>query len=162
MLNQTEYLAIAKRVIKQYGPPNLLRDDEAIGEVASYIIRADLKYKPEKGMKPENWRILHGKFGVLVFLKKKSRERKKQCAHLDDSHASTADMMNSILSNEVFEILRDDETITERERAIFNDRHLNNMSLRQLSGQYHLTHQRIHQILASTYNKIRKHYESRS
>lgn len=158
MLSQREYLALAKKVIKQSGRLNLLKDDEAIGEIVSYIMRADIKFDPEKGMQAHNWRLLNGRYGVQVYMNK--RGKKPPSISLEDvAPASNAGIMDGLYINEIYQILEKDESITEREREIFKDRHMEQMSLRQIGSKHNLTHERIRQILSGVYTKIRSHYE---
>lgn len=158
-LTQNEYTALAKRAIRQYGRQSMLKDDEAIGEIASYIINADIKYNPDKGMTRNSWRMLNGRYGVLVFLAK--RRRQKHMVSLEDSPAPFVDeLMDGIVVNEIYSLVEKDQSISKREREIFYDRHKDSLSLRQIGRKHNLTHEYIRQILKNTYAKIRVHYES--
>jgi DNA-directed RNA polymerase specialized sigma subunit len=139
----------------------MLKDDEAIGEVANYIIRADIRYNPEKGMNPNSWRMLNGKYGVLVFLEGQSKQKRHLC--IDEIPVATeSGLMENIFVNEIKEIVETDDEISTREREMFSDRYVDRMSLRAMGKKHKLTHERIRQILEGIHVKIRKHYESGS
>lgn len=159
MLSQTEYLAFAKKVIRRYGRPIMLKDDEAIGEIVNYIIKGDLRYDAAKGMNPNSWRMLNGRYGVLVYLAKRARQ--KQLLSLDEvGPVGNTGFMQSVYINEIVDLVKNDQSLTDRERAVFHDRHMDLMTLRQIGERHQLTRERIRQILENIYKKIRLHYEN--
>lgn len=160
MLSQKEYLNLAKMAIRHYGNKNMLRDDEAIGEVANYIIRADIRYDASKGMNENSWRMLNGKYGVLIFLNNKKKQ-KKHLSLREIELVGSNSLMETVYVNEVFDIVDDLPNLSKRDRDMFKDRWLDKMTLREIAKKHKLTHERIRQILEVVYKKVREEYENK-
>jgi RNA polymerase sigma factor (sigma-70 family) len=81
-----KYHELARRIIGKFAPASyktsMLASEDAIDFVAHFIMRGDWGYEQERDVKIETWRGIHGKQGVLLYIKAVSRHRRDQALEL--------------------------------------------------------------------------------
>lgn len=160
MLSLAEYLQTAEKLLRR---KSLKISDEAVGYVATYLMRADTSYKPTIGTR-EGWRIYYGHFGVLNWIRKAGN--KSECSlDYEDHKGKSYNLMDLIPDNQPSvpnqvhykNFWEDVERVrlTLKERNALNHRYLEDLTLEETGKKMGVSRQRVSQLLNKAHEKIK-------
>ena len=107
-----DYLKEARYVIIKWGDFNMLKDDDAIADVAHNIMLAEWRYDPSKGASRLTHRINYGKYAVLDIYKKRKKASKHKHITINQVE-SDREEAGIILMDESYQRERDHELSVE-------------------------------------------------
>jgi RNA polymerase sigma factor (sigma-70 family) len=159
-----DYLSLSKTLILKYGrgyKQKLIQDENAIGEVAFSIMRADQIYNPGKNTKPSTWRIKQAIYKILHLIKEIR----------DQSHIVSLDQyMNGnghkldfteeppILENDCEDIIETNKGIlTEKQTQYLNLIYKDGFSQKEIAQQLGVTKQAVSFSLKRAERKLKRY-----
>lgn len=143
-----EYLNLASITIKAHGGKfaiKLLNSEDAISHIAYALMLADLKWKPNKGMSKNSWRISQGIFAISKYLKRLNK-MKKEPENMAVKHMppQISDPLEELMEleeqNAVLHSL-DKSGLKPMEYEIIKMRLWENMTFKQIGQHYKITKQ---------------------
>lgn len=149
MQDSEYYSTFAKKIIVRTGNRHLLKDDYAISFVASYIMKADNKWKPNMGTKRSSYLILHARYGVLnyvnfekiksISLSKQDSNDKKNNLQIEIEDKNEC-VTENVINNEIFEFI---ETLKPKQKLFIKEYYLNNKTLDAIGKENGITYEAV-------------------
>lgn len=151
-----EYIDIAKKVISKHGVSQMLKDEDAISYVASFMMKYDERYNPAIGS-IEGYRSKNGQYGIKKWLlRKKNKDISLDFEYGDSNLHSQIPSTENTLNNVYFnEVLNEIEKLDERKQNCIKLYYFENKTLDDISQIYLLTKERIRQIIKSALEEVR-------
>lgn len=179
-----EYLIAARKAIKYFGPKinsglvnRLIRNEEAISEVAHAMMTADWRYNPEKGMTRYNFRNNYAFYAIRCLASSKTKQnlRKHKCnfVSLDDELAKDFNLYSLVYDNKNIDPLEyliekednkfivinrylDDGTVTEKQSKCIKMYFYDNLTYEQIGDAIGVTKERVRQNINNGIAKIKE------
>ena len=163
-----EYLKEARYVIIKWGDFNMLKDDDAIADVAHNLMLAEWRYDPTKGASRLTHRINYGKYAVLDIYKKRKKESKYR--HITINHAeSDREEAGIILTDEGFrkeedyrlsvetvENILSNKSINQTQKGYMRERYINGKTLQEIALEFGVSRQAVQQSIANALKNLKK------
>lgn len=161
MKDSEYYLEFAKKIIVRTGNKHLLNDDQSVLFIASYIMKADNKWKPDMGTKRSTYLMLYARFGLLNYInfeKIKSlslnqiTKNDELGLEIENKNEST---INNVLNNEIFEYI---ETLKPKQKLFIKEYYLNNKTLDAIGKENGITYEAVRLHIKNGIAKIREKF----
>ena len=156
MKNLDYYIDYAKDIITKTKNRRLLKDDYAISFIASYIMQADKKWKPNMGRKRSSYLILYARYGILNYINfqsiKSNSIDKENIPEIVDKEEST---IQNVINNEIFEYIK---TLKPKQKLFIEEYYMNNKTLDAIGKEYGITYEAVRLQIKNGLNKIRKKF----
>ena len=163
-----DYLKEARYVIIKWGDFNMLKDDDAIADVAHNIMLAEWRYDPTKGASRLTHRINYGKYAVLDVYKKRKKASKHKHIPINQVE-SDRDQEGVILTDESYERdeeyrlsselvnnILDNKCINQIQRRYMRERYIYGRTYQEIATQYRVTRQAVQQSIANALRNLKK------
>ena len=163
-----DYLIEARYVIIKWGDFNMLKDDDAIADVAHNIMLAEWKYDPNKGASRLTHRINYGKYAVLDIYKKRKKASKHKHIAINQIE-SDREESGVILTDESYKKERDHELsaelvedilsnkcINKIQRRYMRERYIYGRTYQEIATQYRVTRQAVQQSISNALKNLKK------
>ena len=163
-----DFLKEARYVIIKWGDFNMLKDDDAIADVAHNIMLAEWRYDPSKGASRLTHRINYGKYAVLDIYKKRKKASKHKHITINQVE-SDREEAGSILMDESYQRERDHELSVELVEDILKNKCINKIQRRymretyiygrtyqEIATQYRVTRQAVQQSISNALKNLKK------
>ena len=163
-----DYLKEARYVIIKWGDFNMLKDDDAIADVAHNLMLAEWRYDPTKGASRLTHRINYGKYAVLDIYKKRKRAAKLKHITINQME-SDREQEGIILTDESYEReeeyklsaefvnkILDNKCINQIQRRYMRERYIYGRTYQEIAIQYRVTRQAVQQSIANALRNLKK------
>lgn len=152
-LSLNQYLSLAKTLILKYGggyKNKLIRDENAIGEVAYALMMADQNYDSTKGTKESTWRIQNAIFKISHLI----REIRKN-PHISLNEIDFA--QKEPIENNCEEIIQKNRGIlTQKQIDYLNLTYIDGFSQKEIAKQKNVTKQAVSFSLKRATKRLQK------
>ena len=163
-----DYLKEARYVIIKWGDFNMLKDDDAVADVAHNLMLAEWRYDPTKGASRLTHRINYGKYAVLDIYKKRKKESRHkhitvnqgesdreetgiiltdESYERDEEYRLSAELVNKILDN---------KCINQIQRRYMRERYIYGRTYQEIAIQYRVSRQAVQQSIANALKNLKK------
>ena len=163
-----DYLKEARYVIIKWGDFNMLKDDDAIADVAHNLMLAEWRYDPTKGASRLTHRINYGKYAVLDIYKKRKKASKHKHITINQME-SDRDQEGVILTDESYERaeeyklsaefvnkILDNKCINQIQRRYMRERYIYGRTYQEIAIQYRVSRQAVQQSIANALKNLKK------
>ena len=163
-----DYLKEARYVIIKWGDYNMLKDDDAIADVAHNLMLAEWRYDPTKGASRLTHRINYGKYAVLDIYKKRKRASKHKHITINQME-SDREQEGIILTDESYERgeeyklsaefvdnILDNKCINKIQRGYMRERYINGKTLQDIALEFGVSRQAVQQSIANALKNLKK------
>lgn len=170
-LTQREYVETAIRVIGTWGNSMMMRDDDAIGYVASFMMMADVNYDPNKNKTRSSWRLERAKFAIMNYKHRRMRYARYSLDHekIVGGRAlkfsdMIADERNSVESktqlSEMVEIINVAGFLSERQKRCLVMHYVERKTYRVIGEELGISHQSVKLDVDLAVKRLREKYAS--
>lgn len=153
MLPMKEYLNIARKMIKKYGYPIMLRDEDAIAYIANSIMVADTKYDNATG-NIEGFRYMHARYGIMNWYNR-NMKNKKRTVELTERTPSSDSVSQNVEINEILSYV---DTLPEKYRQVIHSYYFDKKTLKEIGNDLNLSHQGVNLRLQKALQLIREKF----
>ena len=163
-----DYLKEARYVIIKWGDFNMLKDDDAVADIAHNIMLAEWRYDPTKGASRLTHRINYGKYAVLDVYKKRKKASKHKHITINQME-SDRDQEGVILTDESYERdeeyrlsaelvnkILDNKCINQIQRRYMRERYIYGRTYQEIAIQYRVSRQAVQQSIANALKNLKK------
>jgi len=163
-----EYLKEARYVIIKWGDFNMLKDDDAIADVAHNLMLAEWKYDPTKGASRLTHRINYGKYAVLDIYKKRKKNSKYKHITINQAE-SDREKAGIILTDERFqkeenhrmsvetvENILSNKSINQTQKGYMRERYINGKTFQEIANEFGVSRQAVQQSIANALKNLKK------
>ena len=163
-----DYLKEARYVIIKWGDFNMLKDDDAIADVAHNLMLAEWRYDPTRGASRLTHRINYGKYAVLDIYKKRKKESKYR--HITVNQIESDREENGIiltdesyarqeehkLSSEFVANVLNNKCINKIQRGYMRERYINDKTFQEIADEFGVSRQAVQQSIANALKNLKK------
>jgi RNA polymerase sigma factor (sigma-70 family) len=163
-----EYLKEARYVIIKWGDFNMLKDDDAIADVAHNLMLAEWRYDPTRGASRLTHRINYGKYAVLDIYKKRKKESRHKHITVnqaesdreeagiiltdkgyerEEEHKISAEFVDNLLNN---------KCINKTQKGYMRERYINGKTLQEIADEFGVSRQAVQQSIANALKNLKK------
>jgi DNA-directed RNA polymerase specialized sigma24 family protein len=163
-----EYLKEARYVIIKWGDFNMLKDDDAIADVAHNLMLAEWRYDPTRGASRLTHRINYGKYAVLDIYKKRKKESRYRHITINQVE-SDREESGIILTDEGFQKEEDyrlsvetvenilsSKSINQTQKGYMRERYINGKTLQEIALEFGVSRQAVQQSIANALKNLKK------
>lgn len=163
-----DYLKEARYVIIKWGDFYMLKDDDAIADVAHNLMLAEWRYDPTKGASRLTHRINYGKYAVLDIYKKRKKASKHKHITINQME-SDREQEGVILTDESYEReeeyklsaefvnkILDNKCINQIQRRYMRERYIYGRTYQEIATQYRVSRQAVQQSIANALRNLKK------
>jgi len=156
MLDLSEYLKIARKIIKKHGFCRMLDDEDAISYVATYIMKADARYNGKFGT-IEGFRFMWGKYAIKNWINRfiKNKKYVNMPEGASENVKSSECVMTNITTNEILEYI---DKMPPEKRDIIKMYFFDRMTLREIGDKVGVTGERVRQRIDATLSHIKEKF----
>ena len=163
-----DYLKEARYVIIKWGDFNMLKDDDAIADVAHNLMLAEWRYDPTRGASRLTHRINYGKYAVLDIYKKRKKASKHKHITInqmesdreqegiiltdesykrEEEHKLSSEFVNNLLNN---------KCINKIQRGYMRERYINGKTFQEVADEFSVSRQAVQQSIANALRNLKK------
>ena len=163
-----DYLKEARYVIIKWGDFNMLKDDDAIADVAHNLMLAEWRYDPTKGALRLTHRINYRKDAGLDIYKKRKKASKHKHITINQME-SDREQEGVILTDESYEReeeytlsaefvnkILDNKCINQIQRRYMRERYIYGRTYQEIATQYRVSRQAVQQSIANALRNLKK------
>jgi len=163
-----DYLKEARYVIIKWGDFNMLKDDDAIADVAHNLMLAEWRYDPTKGASRLTHRINYGKYAVLDIYKKRKKESRHKHIPINQT-GDSREQEGIILTDESYEREKeykisaefvskvlDNRCINKVQREYLRERYINGKTFQEIADEFSVSRQAVQQSIANALKNLKK------
>lgn len=165
-LTLPEYTTLAKKVLSRYAS-GTRQTDELISHVVYWLALADSRYKTDIGT-IEGFRWSYGRFAVLKYFEKikrlKKKERKanfkiEEISEIIEEELGCIDDDILMNSNEVFLVLSEMASISQRDKQVYQDYYSRGLTLQEIGDKYLFSKENARLIIAKVTNILKDRFK---
>ena len=163
-----EYLKEARYVIIKWGDFNMLKDDDAIADVAHNLMLAEWRYDPTRGASRLTHRINYGKYAVLDIYKKRKKESRHKHIAINQTE-SNREQEGVILTDESYEreeeykisaefvnSILDNKCINKTQKGYMRERYINGKTFQEIADEFGVSRQAVQQSISNALKNLKK------
>ena len=164
MQDLKEYRTLVKKQIKRLSGPigkEILKDEQAIGDIVTEVMIADRKHDPAKGRTRKSWLNQHAIYGTYDYINKKKKSQKigeSKCFSINENN-NVEYKQNPIIMFEDIESVEfylNNSGLNDKQKFSIEQRYLNNKKLNDIAKELNMTIWGVSLCIKSGIKKIRK------
>lgn len=152
-----DYLMLARKLIKTHGPRKMLFDNEAVGYVASYLMKADINFNNNGNI--YGYRKACGKFAIMNWIDRniKRDKKRKQVSITNMDLPCNDNVFNNVAFNEILDFI---ETMKPKHKDVLKSYYFEKKTLNEIGNTYGITREAVRLRLQKSISLIKEKFNA--